>query len=71
MHVDAERHGARGNGRREHVSRPASVLADEQAVAGFGKLRGRGTAKVIGKLGMQIDVGDSTNAVRTEQTRHR
>ncbi len=65
--VDAERGRARGDGRDEHVTRPARVLAHHDRAAGAGEPVRGGPAEGVGEGGLEIDVGDATDAVGAEQ----
>ena len=71
MDVGSEARRAGGDGRHEHVARPARVLSDDDRAARPGQTMGDRPSEGVGDGGLQVDVGDTADPVGAEQARHR
>ena len=69
--VDAEAGRAGGDGRHEHVARPARVLADDDRAARARPADGRRAPERVGERRLEVDVGDTADPVGAEQAGHR
>ena len=71
--MDVDTHARRpGHDRgREHVTRAARVLADDDRSPDARQTMGRGAAQGVGMGWLQVDVGYATDSIRAEESRQR